>query len=67
MVLEILVVLSLLVSAFSLWVNKKNDEQLEVQWFTLYYILAFLQEEHEDFGKRVVKLKDENGREVDIE
>lgn len=67
MVFEILVVLSLLVSAFSLWVNKKNDEQLEIQWFTLYYILAFLQEEHEDFGTRNVTLKDENGREVDIE
>ena len=67
MVVEILVVLSLLTSVFSLWVKKKNDEQLETQWFTLYYILAFLQEQHKDFGTRVVKLKDENGEEVDLE
>lgn len=67
MVVEILVVLSLLTSVFCLWINKKNEEQLEAQAFTLYYIVAFLQEEHKDFGTRVVKLKDENGEEVDLE
>jgi len=55
--LQILVVLSLLVSVFNLYTLKKQDEALEVFEYLITYITAFLQSEHDDFGNRDVKLQ----------
>jgi len=50
---------------FSLYLQKKQQEDIDVHWTSIYYILAFLQSEYDDFGERTVKMKDINGQEID--
>lgn len=65
--LQIISILALACSMFSLYLQKKQQEEIDVHWTLIYYILAFLQSEHEDFGQRVVKMKDINGQEIDLD
>lgn len=63
--LQIISILALVCSMFSLYLQKKQQEEIDVHWTSIYYILAFLQSEYDDFGERTVKMKDINGQEID--
>jgi len=65
--LHIISIGALLSSMFAIYSIKKQQEELEVHWVSLYYLLAFLQSEYEDFGDRNVKLKDTTGKDIDLE
>lgn len=54
---QIITVLALAASLFSIWLHKTKDEEEEAMWASIYYLMAFLQEEYKDFGKRKVKLE----------
>lgn len=58
---------ALLCSMFALYIVKKQDETIEIYWVSIYYLIAFLQSEYEDFGERSVKMKDANGKDVELD
>ena len=67
LIVQIIAICALLCSMFALYINKKQAEEIEAHWVSIYYLIAFLQSEYEDFGDRSVKMKDVNGRDIELD
>ena len=67
LVVQIISVCALLCSMYALYITKKQEEQIDMHWVSIYYLIAFLQSEHEDFGIRTVKMKDTTGKDIELE